>query len=164
MHLMEPDDALTAAARRVWEVGSATAATSGGTGRPNEEESDPWLPVRRPSPDDSTTPPGEPSDVSGSTPGRSESDSESLNSPPSEPPSRPSTPRYKRPTNALEFAAQANRVATAVLNGEINVDTARTYSAIARTVAQALSTEVVRSRFLHTAPDLSFPEDDDAAE
>jgi hypothetical protein len=44
----------------------------------------------------------------------------------------------------MEFAAQANAVATLLLNGEIDVDTARTYSSVARTVAQAMSTEVSR--------------------
>ena len=57
------------------------------------------------------------------------------------------------------FAAQANRVATMVLNGEIDVETARIYTAVARTVAQAMSTEVTRARFLQTEPDLELSED-----
>lgn len=35
---------------------------------------------------------------------------------------------------------------------------ARTYSAVARTVAQAMSTEVTRARFLKEEPDLDFDE------
>src|SRR4051812_5299565 len=41
-----------------------------------------------------------------------------------------STARYRRPRSALEFAAQANTVATAVLNGEIDLDVARAYSGV----------------------------------
>lgn len=66
------------------------------------------------------------------------------------------------PKNVREFASQVNRIATAVLNGEISLDQARVYSGLARTVAQAMSTEVSRARFLAQIPDLSFEEDDDA--
>lgn len=87
-------------------------------------------------------------------------------SPPSEPsetPSTPSTRRWRTPRSAMEFAGQANRVATMILNGEIDVETGRLYSSVARTVAQSLSTEVQRSRFLQHEPDLTFPntEEDD---
>ena len=58
-----------------------------------------------------------------------------------------------------EFAAQANAVATMVLNGTMDLDAARTYSSVARTVAQAMSTEVSRSRFLATEPSLDIPQD-----
>ena len=67
----------------------------------------------------------------------------------------------------MEFAAQANAVATMVLNGDLDVDTARTYSAVARTVAQAMSTEVSRARFIQSEPSLALDpdvfEDSDAA-
>ena len=65
--------------------------------------------------------------------------------------------------SAIEFAAQANQVATMVLNGEIDPDVARIYSGIARTVAQAMSTEVSRARFLAEQPNLSLdlPDDDE---
>lgn len=43
-----------------------------------------------------------------------------------------------------------------VLNGEIDLETARTYSALARTVAQTVSADVARSRILRQQPDLSF--------
>lgn len=55
-----------------------------------------------------------------------------------------------------EFASQANEVANRILNGEIDLDTARAYSAVARTVAQAVTSEVVRARFLKAMPDLDF--------
>jgi hypothetical protein len=58
------------------------------------------------------------------------------------------------------FAAQANAVATMVLNGEMDLESARVYSAVARTVAQSMSTEVTRSRFLQTEPDLDIPTDE----
>lgn len=75
-------------------------------------------------------------------------------------PSKPSTPRFNQPKNVREFAAQANRVATAILNNEIDLDTARAYSAVARTVAQAVTAQTVHARFLKTAPDLDFPEEE----
>lgn len=43
-----------------------------------------------------------------------------------------------------------------VLNGEIDKETARTYSTLARVVAQATSIEVTRARFLKEAPDLTL--------
>ncbi len=46
-----------------------------------------------------------------------------------------------------------------VLNGELDLDTARLYSSVARTVAQAMSTEVSRARFVQQMPDLSLDDD-----
>ena len=51
--------------------------------------------------------------------------------------------RFKLPKDVHEFSGQANSVATMVLNGEIDLDTARAYSAIARTVAQAVTAETI---------------------
>lgn len=48
-----------------------------------------------------------------------------------------------------------------VLRGEIDLETARTFGGLARTVAQAMSTEVTRSRFLAEAPDLNFDEEEE---
>ena len=70
--------------------------------------------------------------------------------------------QWRRPKDAAGFAAQANRVATMILNGELDLDTARTYSGVARTMAQVLSAEVYRARFLQQAPDLSLDDEDDA--
>lgn len=64
--------------------------------------------------------------------------------------------RWREPKNVREFASQANRVATMLLNGEISIDTARAYSAVARTAAQAVTAETARARFMGTAPDLTF--------
>ena len=47
-----------------------------------------------------------------------------------------------------------------ILNGEIDLDTARTYSGVARTMAQVLSAEVYRSRFLQEAPNLTLEDDE----
>jgi hypothetical protein len=60
----------------------------------------------------------------------------------------------------MDFAAQANKVATMILNGEIDLETAAAYSRVARTVAQAMSTEVSRARFLQRAPMLLLNDDD----
>jgi hypothetical protein len=66
--------------------------------------------------------------------------------------------RWRTPRNAREFAAQANRVATMVLNGEIDPEAARLYSGVARTMVQALSSEVTRARFVKEEPDLALDE------
>lgn len=60
-----------------------------------------------------------------------------------------------------EFAGQVNRVASMLLNGRIETDVARTYAALARTVAQTVSVEVTRSRFLKREPMLEFEYPDD---
>ena len=46
-----------------------------------------------------------------------------------------------------------------LLNGEIDLDTARSYSGIARTVAQAAAQETMRARIVQTEPDLTFEAD-----
>lgn len=58
-----------------------------------------------------------------------------------------------------EFAAQANMVATDLLNGEIDIDSARTYSSLARGVAQMMSINVTRARFLKEEPVLEFDDE-----
>jgi len=55
-----------------------------------------------------------------------------------------------------EFAAQTNAVATALLNNQMPLDTARVYSALARTVAQAMSAQVAVARAKRTTPDLTL--------
>lgn len=45
---------------------------------------------------------------------------------------------------------------TMFLNDEIEREKAQTYSSIARTVAQALSTEVTRARAERSIPELTF--------
>jgi hypothetical protein len=68
--------------------------------------------------------------------------------------------RWHKPKDAAGFAAQANRVATMILNGELDLDTARTYSGVARTMAQVLSAEVYRARFLQEAPNLTLEDEE----
>ena len=70
----------------------------------------------------------------------------------------PSTTRWVVPVDPMTFAYQANKVATAILNGEIDLDVARTYASVARTVAQAMNTEVNRARLEQSLPDLSMKE------
>jgi hypothetical protein len=55
-----------------------------------------------------------------------------------------------------EFAAQANQVATMILEGTINLETAKVYSSVARTVSQSMSIEVQRARASKEKPDLDF--------
>jgi hypothetical protein len=54
----------------------------------------------------------------------------------------------------MEFASQVNTVCNRVLNGEIDMETAKTYSALARVVTQGANIEVAKSRFSKTAPEL----------
>lgn len=54
---------------------------------------------------------------------------------------------------------QANEVATCVLNGEIEMEVARVYYGVARTMAQVLSAEVYRARYLRQEPNLSLEDD-----
>jgi hypothetical protein len=79
-------------------------------------------------------------------------------SPPSDVPSRRSKGHWVSPRSAMDFASQANRVATMILNGEIDLETARAYSAVARTVAQAMGTEVNRARISQIRPYLTLDE------
>lgn len=76
-------------------------------------------------------------------------------------PSSGSKVRWRRPKNVREFAAQANSVATMMLNGDLDIDTARAYSSIARGIAQMMSINVTRARFLKTEPILEFDQDDE---
>lgn len=64
--------------------------------------------------------------------------------------------QWRQPTNVKEFAAQANRVATMILEGTIDLDIARVYSSVARTVSQSMSIEVQRARASKERPDLDF--------
>ena len=77
----------------------------------------------------------------------------------SDEPVNDSNRHWQTPKNVKGLASQANKVATMVLNGELNIDTARTYSAIIRTVAQAVTNETNKARFLRAQPDLEFEND-----
>lgn len=76
----------------------------------------------------------------------------------SEKPSSDSKQPWSRPSNIKEFAAQANKVATMVLNGEIDLEAARLFASLGRVVTQATSLEVTRGRFLKEEPNLSLEE------
>lgn len=67
--------------------------------------------------------------------------------------------RWRKPTNVKEFISQANALATLFLNGEVDVETVRQYSAVSRTIAQSLTNETARARFLKMQPDMTFSED-----
>lgn len=57
-----------------------------------------------------------------------------------------SKPLWQKPSDVLQLAKQTNDVATKLLNGEIDIETARGYSAIIRSTAQFLSIEVAKAR------------------
>ncbi len=67
--------------------------------------------------------------------------------------------RFRRPTNVKEFASQASAVATMILNDEISVEKGQSYASLARVVAQTVSSEVTRSRFLKEEPDLGLDDE-----
>lgn len=75
---------------------------------------------------------------------------------PSGRPSEPSSEQWLLPVNVRQFAAQANEVATMVLNGTLPIETARTYATLARVVAQTITAEVARARFIKSEPELTF--------
>lgn len=78
-------------------------------------------------------------------------------SPPSAPPSGFSTLPYLPPVDVVEFGSLVNDVATRLLNGDIDDDTARSFANLARTVAQTLSVQVARARLAKSpVPDLRF--------
>ena len=81
-------------------------------------------------------------------------------------PPRPLSGRRQRwgtPETVHQLAGQANLVATMMLNGEIDLELARSYGALIRGIAQMMSIEVTRARFLKTEPILTFeiPEAED---
>jgi len=66
--------------------------------------------------------------------------------------------RWRTPSNVRELAGQANQVATLMLNGQIDIEVARSYGALVRGIAQMMSIEVTRARFVRTEPILTFEE------
>jgi hypothetical protein len=66
---------------------------------------------------------------------------------------------WRKPTDARRFASQMRAVATMVLNGEIDIETAKTYGALARAAVQAMSVQVTQARFARAVPDLTFDDD-----
>ena len=78
---------------------------------------------------------------------------------PSATPSSSLNKQWRQPKSVRQFASQASAVCTLLLNGKLDLETAKAYSAIARTVSQAVTAEVQRSRFLQTVPELAFDQD-----
>jgi hypothetical protein len=66
--------------------------------------------------------------------------------------------RFQSPNNVQQLASQAAFVGTLLLNGELEPEQARTYSALVRSVAQLISAEVARARIAKGAPNLSLAE------
>lgn len=64
--------------------------------------------------------------------------------------------RWLTPHNVKELASQATEVATMILNGSINRESAKSYSAIVRSIAQLMSAETSRARMQKEAPDLNL--------
>lgn len=77
---------------------------------------------------------------------------------PSEPPVKGSNVHWRLPKSVADLASQANVVSTLLLNGSINLETARTYSALLRGVAQLVSVEVATARLTHRRPSLDLTE------
>ena len=67
--------------------------------------------------------------------------------------------RWRRPTSARQLASQATAVATKLLNGELDLETARAYGTMTRSIAQMLSVEVTKARFLDKEPDMGLGEE-----
>lgn len=65
---------------------------------------------------------------------------------------------WSLPKTVRQFTSQANAVATKVLNGDLDLEVAKTYSALARTMAQTISAEVQRARASRSVPILDFEE------
>lgn len=150
------ESASTARTRLVEEGVVVLDAPPGSTAQPHLEERHTVMQYR------DTTPATQNDTSSGPEPGSNEPASSSPTSRSSAEPSPGSTPRsMATPKNVREFASQVNQIASAVLNGEIDLERARVYSGLARTVAQAMSTEVSRARFLAQVPDLTFEEETD---
>lgn len=82
------------------------------------------------------------------------------NSPFSDEPLRGSNKRWRRQSSAKGLAAQMNAVGTMVLNGDLSIDVARVYAALARSTVQALSVQVTKSRFAREIPDIDLEDEE----
>jgi hypothetical protein len=71
-------------------------------------------------------------------------------------PASGSKPHWSLPKTVRQFTSQANAVATKLLNGKLDLEVAKTYSALARTVAQTITAEVQRARAARSVPNLDF--------
>lgn len=64
--------------------------------------------------------------------------------------------RWREPKSIKEFASQVNAVSTLLLNDGIDLEKAKAYSNLARTIAQAMTAELGVARMMKTKPDLSL--------
>ncbi len=80
----------------------------------------------------------------------------SQNSKNSEKPAKSSKEQWQTPKDVKALASQANKVTTMLLTGQIDLETARTYSAMVRGIAQLVGAEVSRARARREEPDLSL--------
>jgi hypothetical protein len=67
---------------------------------------------------------------------------------------------WKQPKTIMQFAQQVNAVCSRVLNGEIDMEVAKTYSAMARVVTQAANIEVARARLSKDLPELGLEDEE----
>lgn len=65
---------------------------------------------------------------------------------------------WVRPKSVKQFTAQVNAVSTMLLNGNLDLETARAYGSLARTTAQAIGSELMAARMRNEKPDLEFEE------
>lgn len=77
------------------------------------------------------------------------------------PPVKDSNKQWRLPNTVNALAAQANTVSTLLLNGKIDLETARTYSALLRGVAQLVGIEVTTARVVRRRPNLDLTDGDD---
>jgi hypothetical protein len=72
--------------------------------------------------------------------------------------------RWRQPKTIMEFASQVNSVCNRVLNGKIDMEVAKTYSALARVVTQSANIEVAQARLSHAPPELRLDQMEDDGE
>lgn len=65
---------------------------------------------------------------------------------------------WQVPKDVQGFTAQANEVATSVLNGEVNIERARIYASISRVISQTFTAQVQIARLTRSIPSLSLGE------
>ncbi len=63
---------------------------------------------------------------------------------------------WHTPTSARELAKQANKMATMLLNNQIDTQTAQRYSALVRGISQLMSLEVAKARLEKQKIDLDL--------
>lgn len=63
---------------------------------------------------------------------------------------------WQKPNNVKKLAEQVNEIAMLVLNDRIDLDKARTYSALVRGVGQLMSIEMFKARQMKTMPNTDF--------